>query len=158
MPIRFRCPTCDRLLSTARRKAGTRVVCPRCEDEVTVPDADLADASTAAADESAGAVPAAPAAPVREARRPATLRPKVPAPKPGDSGPLFERTDIERLLGPVVAKPDGAAAAKPAPAPLPAAAIEEGITIGRGAAVVLAVLMVVLLALAFATGYLVGSK
>jgi hypothetical protein len=157
MPIRFRCPTCDRLLSTARRKAGTRVVCPRCEDEVTVPDADLADAGTAA-DEPVGAVPAAPATPVREARRPATPRPKMPAPQPGDSGPLFERTDIERLLGPVVAKPDGAAAAKPAPAPLPATAIEEGITIGRGAAVVLAVLMVVLLALAFATGYLVGSK
>jgi hypothetical protein len=158
MPIRFRCPTCDRLLSTARRKAGTRVVCPRCEDEVTVPDADLADGGTEEADGSAEAVRVEPEVPVRQARRPATARPALPAPKPGDSGPLFERPDFERLLGQEVKQAEAAAAAKPAPAPPVALPAEDGITISRGAAVMLAVLMVVLLALAFATGYLVGSK
>jgi hypothetical protein len=157
MPIRFRCPTCDRLLSTARRKAGTRVVCPRCEDEVTVPDADLADAGTAD-NGLAEVVPVEPEVPVRQARRPATARPALPAPKPEDGGPLFERPDFEKLLGQDVKKAEVAAAAKPATTPPVALSAEDGITVSRGAAVMLAVLMVVLLALAFATGYLVGSK
>jgi len=50
MPIRFRCPNCERMLQIARRKAGTEVLCPRCTEEVMVPaaeddeaEADLAD-------------------------------------------------------------------------------------------------------------------
>lgn len=38
MPIRFRCVNCDGLLSIARRKAGTITRCPKCHTEVTVPD------------------------------------------------------------------------------------------------------------------------
>lgn len=37
MPIRFRCPGCDGLLSIARRKAGTDVACPKCGELVIVP-------------------------------------------------------------------------------------------------------------------------
>lgn len=151
MPIRFRCPTYNRQLSTARRKAGTQVVCPRCESAITVPEADRADPDTAGAARPASAVRAATARPPRVNGRPAAV-----APKPGDSGPLFEREDFERLLEPAIRKA-GEEMSKPVPNQLPATPpLEDGITISRGAVVSLAVLMVVLLAMAFATGYLVG--
>src|SRR5262245_35916701 len=51
MPIKFRCPLCEGMLSIAKRKAGTQVVCPKCGDEVTVPDADLAAGDFDAPDE-----------------------------------------------------------------------------------------------------------
>lgn len=37
MPVRFRCPHCNRLLGIARRKAGTQVNCPQCDQILTVP-------------------------------------------------------------------------------------------------------------------------
>jgi hypothetical protein len=78
--------------------------------------------------------------------------------KPGDSGPLFEREDFESLLTPAV-RNAGEEALRPAPQQLPSSPpLEEGIAISRGAVVSLAVLMVVLLAMAFATGYLVGTS
>lgn len=40
MPIRFRCPHCNRLLGIARRKAGTQIDCPQCSRAVTVPRPD----------------------------------------------------------------------------------------------------------------------
>jgi hypothetical protein len=158
MPIRFRCPTCNRQLSTARRKAGTQVVCPRCEETITVPDADLADPGTAEVPQSVQVVQAGTAKLPRNNGRPATARPAAVAPKPGDSGPLFEREDFERLLEPAVRKAGEESAVRPS-TPLPMALTpEEGVTISRGAVVSLAVLMVVLLAMAFATGYLVGTQ
>lgn len=39
MPIQFRCPACDRLLSLATRKAGAQIACPNCKAAVTVPGA-----------------------------------------------------------------------------------------------------------------------
>ena len=35
MPIRFRCPHCERLLGIARRKAGTPIRCPQCGEHRT---------------------------------------------------------------------------------------------------------------------------
>ena len=43
MPIRFRCSQCDRLLGIAKRKAGTRINCPQCGEETTVPSEDQPD-------------------------------------------------------------------------------------------------------------------
>lgn len=37
MPIRFRCVYCEKLLSIARRKAGTVVTCPNCTEKLIVP-------------------------------------------------------------------------------------------------------------------------
>ncbi len=37
MPVCFQCPRCDRLLSTATRKAGRLVACPGCKAPVVVP-------------------------------------------------------------------------------------------------------------------------
>jgi hypothetical protein len=45
MPIQFRCPQCSVRLSIGRRKAGTRIQCPRCATATTVP---LADEQTGA--------------------------------------------------------------------------------------------------------------
>ncbi|HET6575326.1 MAG TPA: hypothetical protein VFG68_17095 [Fimbriiglobus sp.] len=157
MPIRFRCPTCNRQLSTARRKAGTQVVCPRCEDEITVPDADLADPGTAEVSQPVEAVQSGTTMPPRVNGHPATTRPVVVAPKPGDSGPLFEQEDFERFLEPTV-RTAGEEAAKTSPLLPMALTPEDGVTISRGAVASLAVLMVVLLAMAFATGYLVGTQ
>lgn len=157
MPIRFKCPTCERMLSIARRKAGTRVVCPRCEDDVMVPDADLADeeeVNVEPVDESpgSGTKPIAIGAP--------------PKPKPQarpKQDKLFEESDFEQLLDEKVKNAaDEAAAKKPEPSkpiptpPTPEPLVEKGVILSRGAAVILSVLMLVLLGLAFATGYLIG--
>lgn len=40
MPIRFRCVYCDRLLGIARRKAGAVVNCPHCSEKLIVPTPD----------------------------------------------------------------------------------------------------------------------
>jgi biopolymer transport protein ExbD len=37
MPIHYRCPHCDQLLSISSRKAGHAVPCPQCGGETTVP-------------------------------------------------------------------------------------------------------------------------
>ena len=37
MPIRFRCPYCNRLLGIATRKAGMETICPHCGYTITVP-------------------------------------------------------------------------------------------------------------------------
>jgi phage FluMu protein Com len=70
MPINFRCPTCDRTLSIARRKAGSEVQCPKCGNQVKVP---------------AKAGVAVPSNPHKNAL---------------ENMPLFERADFEALLDP----------------------------------------------------------
>jgi biopolymer transport protein ExbD len=37
MPIKFRCKSCQQVLSITRRKAGTLVRCPKCGNELQVP-------------------------------------------------------------------------------------------------------------------------
>ena len=37
MPIRFRCVYCDKLLGISRRKAGAVVGCPKCGEKLVVP-------------------------------------------------------------------------------------------------------------------------
>jgi phage FluMu protein Com len=141
MPIRFRCWHCNQLLGIARRKAGTQVQCPTCRNQVTVPETDQPDD-------------------------------KVPAAAP----PLFERDDFEAYLheaagaslpGRSVPPPP----VPPPPAPLPAAApgafephipppvsvpAEVGLIITPTRATVLTVVVIILLAVAFGAGLLVG--
>lgn len=59
MPIQFRCPNCNQMLSISTRRAGSMIVCPACTEETLVPAADGA--------------PVPPAA---------TLKPSIPATKP----------------------------------------------------------------------------
>jgi phage FluMu protein Com len=85
MPIRFRCEHCQQLLGIARRKAGTKVECPTCHALVLVPLTDQEDAPAPAPPVAASSRPAAPAAPEE---------------------PLFERIDFDQLLqGPTAGEP-----------------------------------------------------
>ena len=137
MPIQFRCPACGGRLSIAKRKAGTQVACPKCKADVMVPGAEPRQAAAVAAPAAAVAV-SKPAAVALEDR------------------PLFERDDFEELID-NAPKPVFAPAARAEPPPREFADADDVILISRGAATVLAVLMLVLLAMAFATGYLIGS-
>jgi hypothetical protein len=155
MPVRFRCQFCNQLLGIARRKIGTQVECPTCHNSVTVPAVDSPDA----------------AAPVKRY-----------------DPPLFERSDIDDLLGRAPADPPGTVAppspdpvAPPAPPPAPWAlpptdfqpepykpsapspavgrpgpAPAAGVVLTPLNATLLTVAAVLLLAVAFAAGLLIG--
>jgi hypothetical protein len=139
---------CGGTLSIARRKAGSEVTCPKCEYEITVPEPEEAPAE----DElDLAPEPEPEPAPSRATRLKTQARPAPAAPKA--DLPLFERDDIEKLLEPTRA-PDPKPEAPPAPLAVPVA--DGGLTISYAAAVMLSVLMLVLLGLAFATGYLIG--
>ena len=124
MPIRFRCPHCERLLGIARRKAGTPIRCPQCGEGVTVPHQDdSSDPTLRELDDLLGPPPGsngtlAPPMPAPEPAQsylatPEVLTaapPRMPAPRPApkrrsaDDDALFE-ADVDELLG--LSKPDG---------------------------------------------------
>lgn len=157
MPIRFRCPHCSQLLGIARRKAGSQVRCPTCQREATVPTEDEASL---------------PEMPVPQ---PAA----VPEPR-GAPPALFERDDFEAILhgspepsrarGPAVQTPvpvtkPQAAPPLPAAIPLPPASAWEptvepvpmgGLVLSPAKATILTVAVILLLAVAFALGLIVG--
>ncbi len=129
MPVRFRCRHCHQLLGIARRKIGTEVNCPTCHNKVLVPATDAPDVD------------------------PPTVR-KADAP--------FEGSDLDALLQPLPADP---ASASPPPVAPPAspnvearrpAAPASGLTLSPFQATLLTVGTVLLLALFFAAGLLIG--
>jgi hypothetical protein len=149
MPIRFRCQHCHQLMGIARRKAGTEVQCPTCRHGTLVPreEADVAEPrALAGGAATAGA---------------------------GVSEPLFERSDFDDVLRGTEAPPR---LARPAPkkhltgprpgdaAPAPAAPSQPsllggappGIFLSSNQATLLAVAAIILLAVAFGAGLLVG--
>ncbi len=152
MPIRFRCQHCHQLMGIARRKAGTEVQCPTCRHNTLVPKEDevAAEPAPRAAVQAAGA---------------------------GKSEPLFERSDFDEVLRgteapPRIARPapkkdlgglrPAEAASVPAPAgpsplSLPAASLSpNGIFLTSNQATLFAVAAIILLAVAFGVGLLVG--
>jgi phage FluMu protein Com len=154
MPIRFRCRYCNQLMGIARRKAGTMVACPTCRAQVVVPatEAEAAD------------------------------QPRPPQPAGDVPAPLFERSDFEAFLdNPVAAPPHPLefpapqphADAPRAPAPSPFAAVMPpspslslapatarahggGVFLSPTQATWLTVVVILLVALAFGAGLLVG--
>lgn len=149
MPIRFRCRYCNQLMGIARRKAGMTVKCPSCHAQVVVPQAD--------AEAEPGPVP-------------------PPVPPPGDvPAPLFERSDFEEFLqNPTVEKPVAPPIPSPPPPPSPFAvmdlpsspgigipsatprAAQPGLLLSPAQATWLTVGVIMLVALAFGAGLLVG--
>jgi hypothetical protein len=148
MPIRFRCRYCHQLMGISRRKAGMKVHCPTCHGQVVVPEPDGVEHP-----------PLAPAEPAPEA-----------------APPVFERSDFEALLqGPVREQPPPPIA-EPLPPPEPRSPYEAerfspsslsftpGTTTPRPVGLVLTptqatwltVLAILLLALAFGAGLLIG--
>lgn len=137
MPIRFRCHHCNQLMGIARRKAGSPVRCPTCHADLVVPVAEE----------------------------------ESPPPPAADPAPLvFERSDFEAFLESPVRQP----APPPAEAPPPPAAspyesqrLESltperkiapppGLILSPTQATWLTVVAILLLALAFGAGLLVG--
>ena len=160
MPVRFRCSECRSKLSIARRKIGTAVACPTCHHTVTVPAVD---------DDRDQATELLPFAGMTTATRPASqarvevaARAKTPVPAVDpDSLPLFERTDFERMLEPAVKAAREAAEPTEAIAPptyVPRAGSVDGFLVLRSTVVVLTAAVVVLIALAFAAGFVMGSR
>jgi hypothetical protein len=134
MPIRFRCTKCDGLLSIARRKAGLSIKCPKCQTEVTVPDAstDLAAGEGEIENDDVE---------------------QIYEPKPGQPIAKDAALKLEQpqLIGNV--NPLNSSALSTAP-DVP---VETGIYLTPQTVGILAVLFVVLLALSFATGYLIAG-
>lgn len=145
MPIRFRCRHCNQLMGIARRKAGMTVACPTCHAQVVVPPSD----SEAAAD--------------------------PPPPQPiGDApAPLFERSDFEAFLqNPIADKPAPPLPPPPPPPspfamefpsspaistpPGPVSAHPPGLLLSPMQATWLTVVVILLVALAFGAGLLIG--
>lgn len=129
MPIRFRCVYCEQLLGIARRKAGTVVKCPNCAGQVIVPSPEHADDSDAEA-------PTAAATDKAPAKHMATVPEKTaPAPAPPKSGDLlFERSDFDELLKPVLERQEPAIASKPSRTPRKSAAAPNAFDFGAPAA------------------------
>jgi phage FluMu protein Com len=183
MPIRFRCPQCDRLLGIARRKAGTQTECPQCGKMVTVPVQDdrteLADLDellnpAAAANGSARPradatrpLPPLPVPPAEVLDLPPPPKPFFTAPKPAalNDRPLFEKGDVDAMLGLTRPAPDRPALddgprAKPVSG-MDALSLDGDppkLVLSPGKATLLAVAVVVLLAVAFAAGYMLAPK
>ncbi len=139
MPIRFRCRYCNQLMGISRRKAGMTVKCPTCHAEIVVPQPE----------------------PENKAEPPPAQ------PIPDAPAPLFERSDFEAVLqSPVAEKP--AAPAPPSPPPLAFAAEmpstplasprlpPPGLVLSPTQATWLTVGVILLVALAFGAGLLVG--
>ena len=133
MPVRFRCRHCHQLLGIAHRKIGTEVNCPTCHNKVLVPATDAPDVD----------------------------RPTVRKPDP-----LFEGSDLDALLQPSPADPAAASPPPAAPAasldvepyrpPAPLSVPPAGLTLSSFQATLLTVGTVLLLALFFAAGLLIG--
>lgn len=144
MPIRFRCHYCNQLMGISRRKAGMSVNCPTCHAQVVVPHSEPEDKA----------------------------EPPPGQPIPDAPAPLFERSDFEAILqSPVVDK--SASRAPPPPHPLPFATEipsqpsfstfsaapplhPPGLVLSPTQATWLTVVVIVLVALAFGVGLLVG--
>jgi hypothetical protein len=151
MPIRFRCHHCHQLLGIARRKSGTHVNCPTCHREVLVP-----------AENEAPAVAA-----------PQPVPSPVPAPVPAPAPALFERDDFDALLRPPQSmamdppRHSNGGVHAPIIRPSPeysgqgsswqrADAAAVGLVLSPARATVLTVVVILLLAIAFGAGLLVG--
>jgi hypothetical protein len=146
MPIRFRCHHCNQLMGIARRKAGTMVQCPTCRAELVVPQPDSED------------------------KPPPNPQPPNPQPLGRVPAPLFERSEFEDFLkDPVKHKPAAAAPPQPSPfaAEIPpsplfsaahgsARAHPPGLVLSPTQATWLTVAVILMVALAFGAGLLIG--
>lgn len=171
MPIRFRCSSCKRLLGIARRKAGSETKCPHCGAAIMVPSSEEADEERTHLDDidelinplSAAPAPAIATRPAPPSMPRAVPRPvSEPLPLTEEERPLFER-DLDSVLGAPGSVP-GADVAKPRPASaagMDAMSLEperNHLVISSQKATALVVIVVILLALSFAAGFLIASR
>ncbi|MFO0878657.1 MAG: hypothetical protein U0840_15050 [Gemmataceae bacterium] len=168
MPIRFRCRHCDQLLGIARRKAGSQVHCPTCRNPVDVPYED-----------EPSRVEEPDVVPMQEPGQPPPLFER------DDFEDLLQgglpSQELGRTQGSAVRTPPPATRASPAVPPPPprtapsapppfvetswsapqmqqaeVAPTPAGLVLSPAGATVLTVVMILLLAVAFALGLIVG--
>jgi len=162
MPIRFRCAYCNQLLGISKRKAGTVVRCPTCAGQVIVPNVETEETETAtgerdrlifernnfdellnSADQEVVALPKSEGV-LTSGDAPVAV-PSAAVPPPGAWGTHAEPAyDVERLnpaSGLIAAQKKSGSA---------------GIHLSPWKATVLAIVVIVLLALAFGGGLLLG--
>ena len=162
MPIQFRCTYCNQLLSIATRKAGAVVNCPTCDARIIVPrHSEVAKVPAPekveagkAAEAAKGKSPSPKAGSLLEqgdfdvllkAPEPAHDRPEAIGPKSADKKVVASTSSGDSFTGEVNVEPV---------ATLPLTGTALVLTPAR--ATVVAVVMVVLLALAFLAGLFVG--
>ena len=145
MPIRFRCPDCETVLSIATRKAGTPIACPKCGEEVLVPapgtepEIDLADEGNLDRDRDAELL-------ARNGSGTAAVVAKMPPLPPV----RFEKPDFGRARE-AAEGPADTAVVEAVTVP-----VEDGLFLTRRTAAVLVAFAAAMVGLAFATGFLVG--
>jgi DNA-directed RNA polymerase subunit RPC12/RpoP len=175
MPIRFRCVYCDKLLGIARRKAGAVVSCPHCGEKLIVP---TPEPESAGADQG----PVVDEAPVIESEEDkelmaaglfersdfeALLQPQPTLRSADESPPAPKKPLRPKAVSPPASidAPELFPALSdmplpqyipPAPKPSVAPAPPPGFYISPSKATWLSVLAVILLAVAFAGGLMVG--
>ena len=112
MPIQYRCPACDQLLSISTRKGGSEVPCPQCgvmtvvppaEQSEGVPQPELPAESVAEPEPAPPPRPASPVAAIRPTVTPETQLPasrkKVPVIRAGAGGPPAAATSDSPSAG-----------------------------------------------------------
>jgi len=170
MPIRFRCSFCGQLLGIARRKAGTRVNCTKCGHELLVPTPDDQQRPAVAV----SAVPASSSSPPARVLEDPFERDEIeallhaaPPPVPLPSSAAMATSSATPAVGDNTAERGGSAAwrseggreALPVAATsLPPAQSAEaiGLVLSPIQATVLTVVLILLLALSFLSGLLIG--
>jgi len=172
MPIKFRCSRCQRLLGIARRKAGSETKCPHCGATITVPKEDENNDQIHVED--LGGLFNGTANPhvIHDSAAVATRPAPPPAPRAAESSrrearsvaeeeqPLFE-CDLDSVLGMTATEGTEPAKKPPVTAGIDAMSLEPDqnhFVISSQTATAIVVAVVVLLALAFAAGFLIGSR
>ena len=162
MPIRFRCAYCNQLMGISRRKAGTVVRCPTCSGQVVVPNPDAQEPA-----EKPGERAAAPNLFERsdfdDVLRPGaagspgvTVAAGEESP-PGANPPMTGAWGTSAEPAMPIERIGGVAVAAPAPMGATGPASPAGPVLTSGRLTVLAVVVVLLLGVAFGAGVLVGK-
>jgi len=156
MPIRFRCVYCKQLMGISRRKGGSVVRCPKCNNQVMVPVTDAAPASAGATAQE----------PLFERSDFDELINQA-APAPAQVFDFDAPAGAGAAAPPMTAAPP-ATSVKPAPPPtaveveqavaVDAASPARGILLTPAMATALAVCVVIGLAIAFVVGLFLGYR
>ena len=144
MPIRFRCPNCETMLSIGRRKTGTMIVCPKCADQILVPAAEAEPHGIDLADEESTSAPRDPLADGSGTDAVLLKQSALPEVR-------FEKPDFTRP------RPDAAGPASDDEVSAVNVALERGLQLSRGMVALLGGLVFALAGLAFVTGYFAGK-
>jgi hypothetical protein len=156
MPIKFRCKYCHQRLGIGSRKAGTQVKCPTCGGSVTVPFKDQEGMDDPAATEQ----PLFERSDFDDLFPNPTSKAKPGGPVSGTAAPAPAAAPPHPWAGPAPFALEGE---RPIPPPIPVPLERSGefpstpgIVLSPGRATALTVAAIILLAVAFGAGLVVG--